>query len=586
MTISTLTRPKRAVPAKKRKPTTPERLRRYRRKRDLRKSGEPSGEGTVQSGGPLTYVIQMHDATRLHYDFRLEMEGVLKSWAVPKGLPAEPGQKSLAVEVEDHPLDYGSFEGTIPEGNYGAGTVMVWDRGYYTVEGGDPLRALKQGKIHFALAGEKCHGEWTLVRMRTADKAGKVNWLLIKNHDIATASPIRARGRDLSAKTGRTLEQIAGDKPAKPRASRRAAATAPRLKTSTRIKKKPLAPASVPSRATSPDTTIADTPSDSSAYLEPMKALSVEKIPTGDWLLEIKFDGFRALAIIDRKGSAGLWSRNRNVLSHRFPEVMAALAHLSIRDCVIDGEIVALDDAGRPRFQLLQGLEQRVRPPILYYAFDLLRFDGKSLLRRPIEERKEILERVLKNAPPGIRLSPVFRDAPEKFLEEIRRKGLEGIIAKQAGSLYEAGRRSGRWLKCRVAKDQEFVIGGYTRPQGARSHFGAIVVGYYEGDRLLYAGKVGTGFDEKKLTSLYRQFSALITPVCPFANLPMPNKPRFGLGMTSAAMREVTWLRPKLVAQIRFTEWTREGSLRHPVFLGLREDKNAKDVVREVFAEE
>jgi bifunctional non-homologous end joining protein LigD len=325
-------------------------------------------------------------------------------------------------------------------------------------------------------------------------------------------------------------------------------------------------------------------PPSSSTFVEPMKALAVSSIPAGDWLLEIKFDGYRALAIIDRKGRPELWSRNRNLLSEKYPEVTEALKKLAARDCVLDGEIVALDEAGRPRFQLLQGLAQKSRPPILYYVFDLLRLDGKSLLDQPIESRRAALERLLKRAPAALRLSPIFDEKPEHLLKEVSRQGLEGIIAKAAGSSYEPGRRSGTWLKCRIAHDQEFVIGGYTAPRGARSHFGALLVGHHEGGRLLYAGKVGTGFDEKKLSALHRRLAAVKTSECPFANLPMARKPRFGLGMTASAMRDVTWVEPKLVCQVRFTEWTREGSLRHPVFLGMRDDKNASEVVRETLA--
>jgi bifunctional non-homologous end joining protein LigD len=317
-----------------------------------------------------------------------------------------------------------------------------------------------------------------------------------------------------------------------------------------------------------------------------MKALGVKEIPHGDWLLEIKLDGYRSLAIL-RGGQAELWSRNRNSLSSEYPEIVAALKKLKCKDAILDGEIVALDETGRPTFQLLQGLGQSAkRPPLFFYVFDLLRLKGKSLLQMPIEERKAALAGLLAAAPAEIKVSPVFHESPTALLKEAKSKGLEGIVAKQAGSLYEPGQRSGAWLKCRLSLEQEFVIGGFTPPGGSRPYFGAILVGYYEGGELMYAGKVGTGFNHKWLASLHEKFLKLATGSCPFANLPMPKKPRFGQGMTMSEMRTVTWLKPRIVAQIHFNEWTRDGMLRQPVFLGLREDKSAKEVVREVSASE
>jgi len=311
-----------------------------------------------------------------------------------------------------------------------------------------------------------------------------------------------------------------------------------------------------------------------------MKALAVSEITGENWLLEIKYDGYRALGIC-REGGAELWSRNEKPLTESYPEVVAALKKLRCKDAVIDGEIVALDAEGRPTFQLLQGRDTgEERPPIFYYAFDLLHLEGRSYLQEPIETRKAALETVLKGAPETIRLSPVFDEKPDVLLEAVRQKGLEGIIGKQRGSLYEPGRRSGVWAKKRISVDQEFVIGGYTPPRGGRTHFGALLVGFYEGDTLMYAGKVGTGFNSKLLASLHQRFKKFQSPACPFGNLPT-KRPRFGLGMTTSAMREVTWLRPELVAQIRFSEWTRDAMLRQPVFLGLREDKRAREVVRE-----
>jgi bifunctional non-homologous end joining protein LigD len=532
----------------------------YHRKRNLAVSGEPRGGKRAAAAVP-SYVIQKHDATRLHYDFRLEVDGVLKSWAVPKGLPARVGDKALAIEVEDHPLDYGGFEGTIPDGNYGAGTVMLWDRGVYALEGGDFTRAHKRGRLHVALAGEKLRGEWTLVRMRPKPGEKKDNWLVIRNHASGRIPKVATSTveRDLSVLTGRTMDEIAaGD-------------TARRGQRRTPPKKK--APETAPNRSGR-----ARRP----AFIAPMKALGVTEIPRGDWRCEIKFDGYRALAALERDRLPQLWSRNQKSFGADYPEIVAALGKLKCRDALIDGEIVALDAAGRSHFQLLQQREAaEARPPLYYYAFDLLQLDGASLLERPIEERQAALAKLWKNAPDILRVSTVFTVPPADLMKEAARLRLEGIVAKAAGSLYEPGRRSGAWLKCRISSEQEFVIGGYTPPEGSRTHFGALLVGYHADGKLLYAGKVGTGFDQRRLAELHALFSRRERRTCPFANLPATGRPRFGQPMNAAAMRRVRWLKPDLVAQVRFSEWTEGGHLRQPVFLGLRQDKPAAEVVRE-----
>jgi len=511
---------------------------------------------------------------------RLEMEGVLRSWAVPKGLPAKPGERSLAIEVEDHPLDYGEFEGTIPPGNYGAGTVMLWDRGYYTVGGGNPVRAWRQGKIHFALAGEKLLGEWTLVRLRDDDRSQK-NWLVIKN--ASSARPKRGVKRDVSVLSGRTMDEITrgrskqwiGGHAVSARSSR-----VHRRRNTAETKSKTPAARRTPKRssaATSPEEPDA-------GWIEPMKAIAVELVPTGAWRLEIKFDGYRALALL-RDGIATLWSRNRKNLTADYPELADALAKLRCREAVLDGEIVALDEQGRSRFQLLQKRAlPGQRPPLRYYVFDVLSLDRRSLLKEPLEARQAIAARLTPKNSEHLKLSPSFEVKPERLLDEVRRQGLEGIIAKRLGSSYEPGRRSGAWLKCRLAREQEFVIGGYTPPQGSRTHFGALLVGYHERKKLLYAGKVGTGFDDRLLRELHSKFQPLRTTRCPFTNLPLDHRSRFGTGMTASAMRRVTWLAPRLVCQVRFSEWTQDGLLRQPVFLGLRKDKAAREVVREKLA--
>lgn len=551
------------------------RLASYNAKRNLGESGEPAGGRELpNSGAVLRYVIQKHDATRLHYDLRLEMAGVYRSWAVPKGLPQSPGERNLAVEVEDHPLEYGNFEGVIPEGNYGAGTVMLWDRGHYTVSGVPAEVAYKQGKIHFALAGEKAVGEWTLVRMPPRSGESKTNWLLIKNNSPMHEAPKRGAERELSVLSGRSMDEIAGGSETR---KRRTGAVKPPAQTSGRRR----SPRSAAGNATVAARPVPAKKSTAPAEFIPvMKALSVDEVPAGPWRLEIKLDGYRALAVIN-DGAVELWSRNHKSLTADYPEVVEALRRVRCLNAVIDGEIVALDAEGRSRFQLLQNRGGASRPPIVYYVFDLLHHDGRSLLQQPIEERQMALQVLIGKSSDTVKVSPVFETEPATLLDQVRQQGLEGIIAKQPGSLYEPDRRSGAWLKCKVHGEQEFVIGGFTPPKNSRAYFGALLVGYYEKGKLMYAGKVGSGFDSERLQSLHREFMRRRTPECPFSNLPTPKTSRFGGGMTRAMMKSVTWVRPELIAQVRFTEWTQEGSLRHPVFLGLRNDKTATQVVRE-----
>jgi bifunctional non-homologous end joining protein LigD len=316
------------------------------------------------------------------------------------------------------------------------------------------------------------------------------------------------------------------------------------------------------------------------AYLAPMKALGSETVPVGHWRCEIKFDGYRAVAVLNA-GRVELWSRNHKPMDGDYPEIVAALAQVKCRNAVLDGEIVALDAAGRSRFQLLQGREVGKRPTIAYYLFDIMHIDGKDLTALPLEDRQKILSALLKKPKRPLQLSPWFDVEPKQLMQAARVQGLEGIIAKRPGSGYEPDRRSGAWLKCKVHGEQEFVIGGFTPPQNSREFFGAILIGYYQRGKLLYAGKVGTGFNRRLLESLHAEFQQRLQAECPFANLPMERRPRFGTGMTRAEMRKVTWIRPELVAQIKFAEWTQDSILRQPVFLGLRQDKAAKSVRRE-----
>ncbi|MDZ4286818.1 MAG: non-homologous end-joining DNA ligase [Prosthecobacter sp.] len=525
-------------------------LKEYIRKRDFKKTAEPSSAPKARRGGAHRFVVQKHAASRLHYDFRLELGGTLKSWAVPKGIPFTKGEKRLAVHVEDHPVSYMDFEGTIPAGQYGGGTVMVWDIGTFEPLTKAPLKDLAHGKLHFTLSGKKLKGEWYLVQLRHSDQ-----WLLIRGGE--TVKPISKRLDDTSALSGQSMTQLAKgervwqSKPTKTNGNKTTAAK--------RAKALPIP-----------------------KFIEPMKARLVATPPAGDgWIYEIKFDGFRALAL---KGGAEaqLLSRTENDLGAKFPEVLEAVQQLSARDCVIDGEIVAMDAKGRSSFQMLQAFELgQARPPLCFYAFDLPRLDGKDLRGLPLTERKELLKDLLADAPKILRYSASLEGKAETLLKKIRHLGLEGLIGKRKDSRYEAGQRSGSWIKLKIVREQEFVIGGYTEPGGSRTHFGSLVLGVYAGRELQCVGKVGTGFNDKLLRALHAQFQKLVRTKCPFANLPAKTSGRWGQGITVAEMRRCTWLKPQLVCQVKFAEWTRDNRLRQPVFLGLREDKKAREVTRE-----
>ena len=577
----------------------------YKRKRDFKKTREPAGKPVPKKvKGASRFVIQKHAARRLHYDFRLEMEGVLKSWALPKGLPWKRGEKHLAVEVEDHPIEYEDFEGVIPEGQYGGGTVMVWDRGTYCVYGEQPVKSLREGKLHLLLDGKKAKGEWTLVRIRGRD-GEKNQWLILKTGD--DVKPISNKLDDESAKTGRTMKQIADARDAEWQSGRpedQSPTSQFKARIREAIKKKvkdePLRQAHsravAPAKAgrldhaklgkqSGPPTlpSITNLPSAKPRFVEPMKAKLVEKPPaTGDWIYELKFDGIRLIAV-KNKEKISLLSRNQNDLSARFPEIVDAIKNLPADECVVDGEVVALDEEGRSSFQLLQAREMEGRKsPIYFYAFDLLQLDGKSLASLPLEARKNVLEKLWVGADdPQIRYSGAIGGEADELLREVQRRGLEGIIGKLRNSVYESGRRSGAWIKLKCVNEQEFVIGGYSPPQGARKYFGAILVGYYKDRDLVFAGKVGTGFTTKSLAALHKKFRAEERPECPFVDLPSKQNGQWVLGITPSMMKKIQWINPKFVAEIKFAEWTRDGKLRAPVFLGLRDDKKPGEVIRE-----
>src|SRR5437016_6748663 len=546
----------------------------YKRKRDFKKTAEPAGKPLPKKvKGASRFVIQKHAARRLHYDFRLEMEEVLKSWALPKGLPWNRGEKHLAVEVEDHLIEYEDFEGVIPEGQYGGGTVMVWDRGTYYVYGEQPLKSLREGKLHLVLDGEKAKGEWTLVRIRGRDNE-KNRWLILKTG--ADAKPISKKLEDQSVKTRRTMKQIAEERDAEWESNRQAdqnptSQFKARIREAIKKKAKDEPVGQAHSRAVasakagrlpnekpgnrSGRPTISSLPNLSSAkprFIKPMKAKLVEKPPaTGDWIYELKFDGIRLITVkTDKKVS--LFSRNQNDLSARFPEIVEAITDLPARECVIDGEVVALDDEGRSSFQLLQAHEMEGRKsPIYFYAFDLLQLDGKSLVSLPLEARKNVLERLCAGAGEPIRYPRAIGNDAKRLVEEVKRRGLEGIIGKQRDSAYEPGRRSGAWIKLKCANEQEFVIGGYTPPQGARKHFGAILVGYYDDNKFVFAGKVGTGFTAKSLSILHKKFLKEARDDCPFVDLPSKQNGQWVQGITPSMMKKMHWVNPKFVDQIK-----------------------------------
>ncbi|PYJ09708.1 MAG: ATP-dependent DNA ligase [Verrucomicrobia bacterium] len=558
----------------------------YKKKRNFSVTAEPKGGKPLPKlvKGASRFVIQKHDASRLHYDFRLEMDGVLKSWAVPKGLTWTKGEKHLAVEVEDHPIEYAGFEGVIPEGQYGGGTVMLWDRGNYHVFGEEPLKALRAGRLHLVLDGEKAKGEWALVRTRM--EAGKPQWLLLKSG--TSIRPISKKANDQSVKTGRTMAQIAAERDAEWQSNRDDKSKSKLIKAPPKKKdnrSREAVPKKAPGRrraAALPEKELAKLPAGKPRFISPMKPKLLEKPPTaGDWLYELKFDGIRLIAV--KKGEkVNLISRNQNELAARFSEVAEAVRALPIEDCVIDGEVVALDEKGGSSFQLLQAHEMEGRrSPIYYYVFDLLQAAGKSLTGLPVERRKALLSTLCQDAAEVVRFSGEIGGDPDALLREVKRLGLEGVIGKQRGSVYEAGLRSGAWVKLKSLNEQEFVIGGFTPPQGARKYFGAVLVGYYEKKRFLFAGKVGTGFDTRMLASLFKLLKAERRDDCPFADLPSKSGGQWAQGITPAMMRKIEWVKPRLVCQVKFAEWTRDGKLRQPVFLGLREDKAASEVSRQ-----
>ncbi|TDU81305.1 bifunctional non-homologous end joining protein LigD [Prosthecobacter fusiformis] len=533
----------------------------YKKKRDFKKTAEPKGKKeTAKARGIRRFVVQKHAASRLHYDFRLELDGTLKSWAVPKGIPFAKGEKRLAVEVEDHPISYIDFEGPIPKGEYGGGTVMVWDTGTYEPLSKAPLKELAGGKLHFTLSGSKLNGEWYLVRLRDEKQ-----WLLIRAED--DMKPVTKRMDDTSAISGRNMKQLAD---ADPWISNRQTD-----KSTGKVKIKRV------TKSAAKATAALEKPVKMPAFVEPMKARLVATPPTDDgWIYEVKFDGFRALAFKQGK-EVSLISRTEHDMTHKFPEVTEALQALDLPNCILDGEVVALDDKGRSSFQMLQAYELgQEQPPLCYYAFDLLSLKGRDQKSRSLLDRKDRLREILPDSD-VVRYSASLEGDASALLKQASKLGLEGLIGKKSDSTYEAGKRSGHWIKLKLNAEQEVVIGGYTPPAGSRTQFGALIVGVHVDGKLQCVGKVGTGFNAKLLRELHAQFQPLIQEKCPFSNLPVESSGRWGQGITKREMKKCTWLKSKLVCQVKFAEWTRDSRLRQPVFVGMREDKRASEVIRE-----
>jgi len=458
----------------------------YRRKRDPKKTKEPF-TGSGHDGAPV-FVIQRHDARRLHYDFRLERDGVLASWAVPKGIPLEPGVRALAVHVEDHPLDYGSFQGTIPKGQYGAGTVEIWDRGTY-----DLLEEKKDGGLTVRLHGERLQGTWTLIPAHLDGK--EQNWLMVRKRNDA------------------------------------------------------------------------DEPAGRNDY-KAMLATLTDAIPHGDdWSFEVKWDGYRALGYV-RHGNAKLVSRNGNDLTERFAGVARALEHAAHSpNCVVDGEVCALDDQGRPSFSLMQ--QGRPDTPIVYEVFDVLELDGRTVVDQPLTQRRKLLDGLLDPRDKTVRISAPFEDGDALFAAA-QEQHLEGVMAKRDSSRYAEGRRTRDWLKIKTHGEQEFVVVGYTKGEGRRARsFGSLVLAVNEAGTLRWVGNVGTGFTEKTIAELLDALEPLRVDKSPLAVVPK---------MAKVRAADVVWVKPQIVAEVKFAEWTHDGHLRAPVYLGLRDDKTAPEV--------
>lgn len=538
----------------------------YRQKRNFQSTPEPDGKSAEATGN--AFVIQKHDATRLHYDFRLEMDGVLKSWAVTKGPSLLPGEKRLAVHVEDHPLEYGDFEGTIPKGQYGGGTVLLWDQGTWSPIG-DPHKGYAKGHLEFELGGQKLAGRWHLVRMHGKPREKRENWLLIKGEDefarMETDVDILEE-RPESAKTGRSLEEVAENAAAKRVKARkpRKAATKSR---SVPARTEPEVEAEVPDLAGIKGARKAPMPD----FIEPMLATLVSSAPRGErWLHEIKFDGYRLLAHVEA-GRVKLLTRSGLDWIRKFGKgVVTALQDLPLGSAIMDGELVVETSSGATDFSALQAdLSTGRADRFIFYVFDLPYLDGYDLGSLPLIERKRLLEKLI---PPGnatVRLSGHIDESGAMVLQHACRLSLEGIVSKLRDAPYRPGRGKS-WVKSKCSARQEFVIGGYVPSTVSRKGIGSLALGVYEGGKLQHVGRVGTGFSADVAELLQAKLERLRTDEKPFEN-----------ALTAEEQRGVRYVRPELVAEVEFRAWTADGHLRHASFRGLREDKMAKEIARE-----
>lgn len=500
-------------------------LEEYNKKRDFKVTKEPSGKKKVakKKSKKLIFVVQEHHASRLHYDFRLELEGVLKSWAVPKGPSLDPADKRLAMQTEDHPLPYAKFHGTIPQGEYGGGEVFIWDNGTWEAESDDPVADLEKGHLKFKLKGKKLKGSFVLVRTFSRDPSGK-SWLLIKHHDEGEVRgyqlPAISKGKKVSKKVAKKV---------------------------TKKKSPPLGSESWP------------------GFVPPQLPRLLSSVPKeGQWIHEMKLDGYRIQAHL-KNGNGTFYTRKALDWSNKFPHLLNAVEELPVTNAILDGEIVALDEEGKPQFQNLQNsMKSKHDMSLRYYVFDLLYLNGRDLRKLPLLERKEILKHILKHGPQHIIYSDHIEEDGEAFYRVSCEHKLEGIVSKLADSPYLSGRND-LWGKTKCTNRQEFVIGGWTDPQGGRTGIGALLLGVYEGNTLRYAGKVGTGFNQETLKYLKKELSAIETDESPFDE----NSPRGS---------SIHWVQPDKACEVAFAEWTKDGILRTPVFQGLREDKPTKEI--------
>ena len=565
----------------------------YNKKRHFDKTSEPKGK-EKSSKGSLRFVVQKHDASHVHYDFRLEMEGVLKSWAVPKGPSLNPADKRLAMAVEDHPFDYRNFEGIIPEGNYGGGTVIVWDEGTYEPINSEGLsrkekekmllHQLHSGNLKFVLHGEKLNGEYALFLMKSR---GERSWILVKKKD-EYANEKDITEQNTSVLSGKTIAEIAEENGTVPNHPEALVKKATRKKVSL-LEEKKATPTKKPATNSRPTKVARTSPihgkkkvlkvlqvlgdNKDKAVKAPMPVdvvpmlatLITEPFNDDKWIFEIKWDGYRAVAYCNGS-SVELASRRLQSFTDKYAPVSDALSKLQVK-AVFDGEIVAVNEKGAPEFQLLQNW-QNTPAQLQYFIFDIIWLDGYDVTQLPLVERKRILKELLPENDPIIKYSDHVETKGEDFFKIALKQGLEGIMAKKANSTYKIATRSDDWVKIKVNQRQEVVIAGFTQPRNTRKFFGSLLLGVYDGEELVYVGHTGSGFNGKSLEAVHKKLQPLIVDHSPFDKKPKTNMPP-------------TWVKPKLVCEIKFSEWTKDRMARHPIFMGLRDDKKAKDVIFE-----